>query len=106
MSYRPLTITIPIYRRWATMRLATMEEWIGSWALPEMHAGVPEVGAVDAWHKALIDIDEMKINGAPFCGGVVDIAKFFGPVRRGSVYRMAGRRTSSEPTRPTWKTFC
>ena len=70
MSYRPLTITAPIYRCWATMRLATMEEWIGSWALPDMHSGVPEMGAVDAWHKALIDIEEMKLNGIPFRGGV------------------------------------
>ena len=70
MSYRPPTITATIYRCWATMRLATMEEWIGSWALPEIHAGVSEMGAVDAWHKALTDIEEMKLNGAPFCGGL------------------------------------
>ena len=65
MSYRPLTITAPIYRCWATMRLATMEEWIGSLALSVMHAGVPEMGAVDAWHTALTNIEEFKLNGAP-----------------------------------------
>lgn len=69
MSYRPLTTPSPIYRCWATMRLFTMEDWISSCALPEMHAAAPELGAVDAWHKALTDIEEMKLNGTPFCGG-------------------------------------
>ena len=40
-SYRPLTITSPIYRAWATMRLEDMSEWVDSWALEEMYAGVP-----------------------------------------------------------------
>ena len=48
MSYRPLTITSPLYRCWGTMRLRSCEPWIREWALPEMHAGVPEMGAVDA----------------------------------------------------------
>ena len=43
MSYRPLTTIAPLYRWWATMRLRTMEEWISIWALPEMHAGAPEL---------------------------------------------------------------
>ena len=47
MSYRPLTITSPLYRCWGTMRLKSCEPWIREWALPEMHVGVPEVGAVD-----------------------------------------------------------
>ena len=63
------------------MRLATTEEWIGSCALPEMHAGIPEMGAVDAWHKALTNIEEFKLNEPPFCGGVADIAKFFDQVK-------------------------
>ena len=67
MSYRLFTITPPVYRWWATMRLATMEEWIGSWALPEMHVGVLEMGAVDVWRKAVIDIEDRKLNGTPFC---------------------------------------
>ena len=28
MSYRPLTITAPLYRAWATMRLKEMEPWV------------------------------------------------------------------------------
>ena len=69
MSYRPLTITSPLYRAWATMRLRSIEEWTVAWALPEMFAGVPEMGAVDAWHKALTDIEELKLKGTPFLRG-------------------------------------
>ena len=89
MSYRPLTITSPLYRAWATMRLRSIEEWTIAWALPEMFAGVPEMGAVDAWHKALANIEELKLKGIPFCGGVADIAKFFDQIRREVVYMVA-----------------
>ena len=89
MSYRPLAITAPIYRCWADMRLFTMNEWICSWGLPDMHTGVPELGAVDAWHKALTEIEELKLNGTPFCAGVAGLAKFFDQSRRGVVYTMA-----------------
>ena len=59
---------------------STIEEWISSWALLEMH---PELGAVDVWHTALTEIEEMKLNGTPFCGGIAGIAKFSDQVRRG-----------------------
>lgn len=49
MSYRPLTITSALYRRWATMRLRTIDVWIATWATPHMFAGVVGQGAVDVW---------------------------------------------------------
>ena len=54
-----------------------------------MHAGVLEMEAVDAWHKALTNIEEFKLNAPPSCGGVAGIAKFFDQVRRGILYSMA-----------------
>ena len=69
MSFRPLTITVPIYRRWAAIRLKSMQAWIDEWALEEMFAGVPGQGAVDAWYQALMDVEQMLLEGTPFCGG-------------------------------------
>ena len=63
MSYRALTITAPLYRAWATMRLADLKEWIESWALPEMYAGVPGRGAVDAWREAFTLVELLKLDG-------------------------------------------
>ena len=88
-SYRPLTITSPIYRGWATMRLEDMKEWVDSWALEEMYAGVPGKGAVDAWHLALTTIEQYKLEKKPFAGAVADIMKFFDQIRRKLVYRIA-----------------
>lgn len=85
MSYRPLAIAAPIYRCWATMRLATMEEWMGSRGLHSMYADIQEIGVADAWRKALASIEQLRLNGKPFCGGVADIATFFDQVRRGLV---------------------
>ena len=66
-----------------------MQGWIESWCIPEMYAGVPGVGAVDAWHEALTEMEETKLNGKAFCGGVADIAKFFDMIIRPVVYRLA-----------------
>ena len=77
MSYRPLTISVPIYRAWASMRLEDCHEWTNTWALHEMYAGVPGKGATDAWYEALTMIESYKLEQQLFCGkGVADIAKF------------------------------
>ena len=55
------------------MRLKSCEPWTREWTLLEMHAGVPEMGAVDAWREVLITLD--KLNGKQFVGSVADIAK-------------------------------
>ena len=67
-SYRILTITSPLYRAWAAMRLDDMHMWVRSWALPEMYAGVPERGAVDAWHEVLTKAETMKLDHTNYCG--------------------------------------
>ena len=87
MSYRPLTTTAPLCRCWGTMRLECMSPWIQEWALPEMHAGIPVMGAVDAWYEVLTTLEDHKLNGKHFVGGVADIAKFFDQIRRGLVFR-------------------
>ena len=88
-SYRPLTITPPLYRCWATMRLDDRQVWVRSWCTSEMHAGVPELGATDAWYEALTKIKSLKLNNLEYCGGVADIAKFFDQIIRTLVYRLA-----------------
>ena len=63
MSYRPITISSPIYRVWAAMRLRDMEHWINTWALPGMYAGIPGQGATDAWYTLLLEL-ELKAPAA------------------------------------------
>ena len=89
MSYRPLTITSPLYRSWASLRLEDLEDWIKMWALPEIFAGVPGKGATDAWYEVLTKIEGLRLDQIPFCGGVADIAKFFDQLRRSLVYKLA-----------------
>ena len=57
MSYRPLTITSPLYNEWGSLRLKHMAPWVDKWKLEEMYAGVPEMGAIDAWHTALARLE-------------------------------------------------
>ena len=42
-----LTILPLLYRRWASLRLDHLQEWICTWRMPEMHAGVSSAGADD-----------------------------------------------------------
>ena len=65
MSYRPLTISAAIYRSWASLRLEDLNEWIKAWALPDMYAGVPGMGATDAWYDALTEIEKFKLEQTP-----------------------------------------
>ena len=89
MSYRPLTITAPIYRRWASFRLKSMQKWIEGWATSQMFAGVPGQGATDAWYHALMEIEEMMLDGTAFCGSAADIHKFFDELPRELLYALA-----------------
>ena len=68
MSYRPLTITAPLYRAWATMRLREMEPWVRTWALQEMFAGIPEMGAVEAWADVTATLENHKLDHTHYCG--------------------------------------
>ena len=64
-----------------------------------MHTGIPEMGAVDAWHEVLTALEEHKLNGKHFAGGVADIAKFFDQIRRDLVYKTC--KAAGVPTGPS-----
>lgn len=65
MSYRPITISSPLYRVWAAMRLRDMEQWIATWALSDMYAGIPGQGAIDAWLSVLLELELKDLQGIP-----------------------------------------
>ena len=54
-----------------------------------MFAGVPEVGADDAWWETALDLEEHNITGTPFSGTGVDVFKCFGQIARDLVYRIS-----------------
>ena len=79
------------------MRLADLEPWIKEWQLPEMYAGVPGVGAEEAWWTTAIDFEDLQCRGLHFTGGAVDIYKCFDQVVRSLVYAVA--RAAGMPAR-------
>ncbi len=103
MSYRPLTITAPIYRAWASMRLRHLEPWVREWALPEMFAGVPEMGAVDAWIQVMMELESLKLDDKHYCGGAADIAKFFD--QRELVYKIAEAAGMPKPVLKAYERY-
>jgi hypothetical protein len=70
---------------------------VRAWMLPEMHAGVPGMGAVDAWYKVLTDIELLALEEQSYCGGAADIVKFFDQIIRELVYMLA--RSAGMPSK-------
>ena len=82
MKYRILTIMPLYYRRWAALRLHSLEEWMQSWAVDEMHAGTSSNGAEDAWWRTALDHELARLQGKEVTGGSADIFKCFDQVQR------------------------
>ena len=79
---RILLILNVLYRRWASARLVSLRPWIAKWALDAIYAGASPQGAEDAWMDLAIDMEQLRQSRIPFCGGTIDIAKFFDQISR------------------------
>ena len=77
MSYRVLLIMSALYRKWGSMRLHSLEQWIHQWELPDMYAGAGKQGAEDAWYQTMVDLELLQLEGMAYCGGTADIMIFF-----------------------------
>ena len=89
MNVRILLILNALYRRWASARLAALRPWIAGWALKAIYAGAAPQGAEDAWLDLAIDMEDLKLRAIQYCGGTIDIAKFFDQVSRVLVEALA-----------------
>ena len=78
-----------LYRKWASIRLGALREWILTWACEEMFAGIPSWGAEDAWMDTALYLEEQTLLGQPVTLGAVDIFKCFDQLLRPLVYELA-----------------
>ena len=88
LSYRVLLILSGIYRRWASLRLRQMDDWVAQWALPEMFAGVQGRGAEDGWCGTPLDLEEAEQQGDDYTVGAADVFKCFDEVSHTFVYEV------------------
>ena len=72
MRYRILLILSVVYRRWASVRLRSMTSWTEGWKLPCMFAGVPGMGAEDAWWSTAVKLARAIVEAPPFSGASLD----------------------------------
>ena len=77
MNYRILLMLSALYRKWASIRLNTMQSWVNRWSDPDMYAGAGNLGACDAWYDVAVELENMKLQGQQYCGGTADIMKCF-----------------------------
>ena len=77
LSYRCLLLTALLYRIWGKVRLRDLQPWISSWRLDEIHGGLSNVGADDAWYKTALDVEFALLYNHTLVEGVVDLFKCF-----------------------------
>lgn len=73
--------------------------------MPEMYAGIPEMGAVDAWMDVTATLEDHKLDHTHYCGGAADIAKFFDHIRRSLVYRIVGVSGMPQPVLTAYESY-
>lgn len=54
---------VACYRKWATIRLVSMEGWVAEWAMEHMYVGTGGQGEEDAWYQTMADIEDLVIEG-------------------------------------------
>ena len=100
MDFRILLVLQRLYRRWASMRLQHVSQWIEEWQLEEMYAGVKGGGADLAWLSAALNQEQANMELAEYLFGLLDIWKCFDQVIPLIVRVLAG--LAGMPTKVLW----
>eukprot|EP00969_Alexandrium_andersonii_P204784 9050442-Alexandrium_andersonii.AAC.1 len=105
MEYRVPSICSHIYRRWASLRLASMDTWFAQFSDASLYGGVPGRSAADAsWGHALL-LEEAKVAQEGVSTLVVDIHKCFDQVNRSVVAQLALRQGAPPQVVTAWSGF-
>ena len=89
MAYRMIKITSALYRIWGAVRMKDLDKWIERWTDPAFFAGVPGVGAEEAWYSTALDIEQRRSEGKQVTVGSIDVYKCFDQVVRKLVVGLA-----------------
>eukprot|EP00969_Alexandrium_andersonii_P211869 9357193-Alexandrium_andersonii.AAC.1 len=84
-DYRVLSILSVLYRTWAKLRLREAREWTTSWAPSGLYAGVPGVGAQDAWFDISCRVEAAACQGRVAVATALDLFKAFDMTNRHTV---------------------
>ena len=93
LGQRPLCVLPVVYRLWASVRLAHIQEWFYSWVPDSVFCAGKGVSSVDAWCATAVDIEEVLSNTrqGDFHIFVADVVKSFDTVDRDILDCVLGR---------------
>ena len=84
LGQRPLCVLPVVYRIWAAVRMAQLEDWFKSWVPDSVFSAGGGRGSVEAWYTSSLDIEEV-LSGASDSHVhlfVADVVKSFDTVDR------------------------
>ena len=84
LGQRPSCVLPVVYRLWASVRLARIQDWFHSWVPDSVCSAGKGVSSVDAWCATTVDIEEVLSNTrqGDFHIFVADVVKSFDTVDR------------------------
>ena len=93
LGQRPSCVLPVVYRLWASVRLAHLQEWFYSWVPDSVFSAGKGVSSVDAWYATSIDIEEVlsRTRHSDFHIFVADVVKSFDTADRGILDCALGR---------------
>ena len=97
LAHRVLLIAPTLYRKWATLRLDDMDDWINTWSHPAMMVGVKGRGAEDGWWNTSLNLELSHTSNEAYTGGAIDVYKCFDQIVPQLLHEMA-RRKGMPPT--------
>ncbi len=91
MSYRIIKVTSALYRLWGSVRVKNLEDWVRKWQDEKMFAGVPGVGAAEAWYTMALLFEGLRLKGIKVSGGTIDVYKCFDQLLRPLIDELAAK---------------
>eukprot|EP00969_Alexandrium_andersonii_P082256 3625240-Alexandrium_andersonii.AAC.1 len=105
MDYRVLNIGSLFYRRWASLRLAHMQAWVDSWALPQLFGGFRGRSAGEASWTIAATLEKEASEGVSSSGLSTDVYKCFDQVPRTLIYQLALRAGAPIEVLRPWRAY-
>ena len=77
LENRPIALTSQLYRVWAKLRWAQLQEWYLQWIPDELKGGIAGRQTIDSYFEVALELEHAQFNNHPVFGILYDYEKCF-----------------------------